>query len=331
MVSLFKDKTTTGVFRLILLSVVVHIRFFIHSPMVVLPEDNLLLAPLLNNLSVLPTLVLAMIYHGIVVIQALRLNYILGNYKLFPHSNFTVAMCYILFTGLIPSWCNITAALVINILIIWLIHLLCQLYHSTKPGASVINIGLVAGSAGLLYPPSFLLILIILLGVLIIRPFRFTLVITYIIGVTIPLYFLGTYLFLHDMLPGIGQYLPKISIHQPSQSENKGTFIASLSLIGICLISGFSYLQAGMHKLLILARKTWIILMIMVVLFLPAIFLLNNQLWPILLLTMPAAAALSGNLFYYNQKKILLSVIFWLFIFASWFFSFNGWELIIKK
>lgn len=330
MVSLFKEKTTIGVFRLILLSVVVHIRFFIHSPVVVTPPDNLLLAPLLRQITGLPTLVLAMIYHGLVVIQGLRLNYILGNHKLFAHTNFTVAMCYILFTGLLPAWCNITGALVINTLVIWLVHLLCQLYHTTKPGAVVFNIGLVTGIAVLLYPPAYLLLLAMLLGILIIRPFRFTQIVAYLIGAALPLYFLGSYLYLQGELTQLLQYLPKLKLQRPS-FDNRGTLIGSFALILICLIGGFTYMQAGMHKLLILARKCWIILFLMLLLLLPTIFTVQYATVVVLLLLMPASAAIAGNLFYYNQKKVLLSVLFWLFIFSAWFYSFDGWSLLSKK
>lgn len=330
MVSLFKEKTTIGVFRLILLSVVVHIRFFVHSPVVSPLPGNLLLAPLLQQLMELPTLVLAMIYHGLVVIQGLRLNYILGNNKLFAHTNFTVAMCYILFTGLLPQWCNITGALVINILIIWLIHLLCQLYHSAKPGAIIFNIGFLAGIAVLLYPPAYLLILIMFIGILIIRPFRFTQMITYLIGAALPLYFLASYLYLHDGLGQIQLYLPPLRLNQPS-FEDKGTLIGSFALIIICLVGGFSYMQAGMHKLLILARKCWIILFLMLLCFIPTIFTVQNASWTVLLLLIPASAAIAGNLFYYNQQKVLLSVLFWLLIFSAWFYSFDGWQFLPRQ
>ena len=329
MVSLFKEKTTIGVFRLILLSVVVHAKFFIHSPAVLPQPDNLLLAPLLGLIKNWPTLVLATIYHGLVVIQALRLNYILGNHKLFAHTNFTVAMCYILFTGLLPEWCNITGALVINLLIIWLIHLLCQLYHTQKPGAVVFNIGMITGISVLLYPPAFILVLIMLVGIMIIRSFKFTQVVTYLIGAVLPLYFLGSYLYLYGSFHQLYLYLPKLDFRQPLIA-NKGTLIGSFALIVVCLLGGFSYLQAGMHKLLILARKCWIILCLMLICFIATIFTVQDASWTVVLLLMPPAAAIAGNLFYYNQQKVFLSVLFWLLIFSAWFYSFNGWALLPK-
>ena len=329
MVSLFKEKTTIGVFRLILLCVVVHAKFFIHSPQVVVSADNLLLAPWLRYIVNWPTLVLAMIYHLLVVIQALRLNYILGNHKLFAHTNFTVAMCYILFTGLLPQWCVISEALVINILIIWLIHLLCQLYHTPKPGAVVFNIGLVTGIAVLLYPPAYPLVLIMLMGIMIIRPFRFTQLITYMIGATLALYFLGAYLYLNDQFNHLQQYLPQLGLYALDITQ-KGMLAGSFSLIVICLIGGFIYVQGGMHKLLILARKCWIILFLMVLFLIPTPFTLQSAGWTSAILLMPATAAIAGNLFYYNQQKVILAVLFWLLIFSAWFYSFNGWVLLPK-
>ena len=223
-----------------------------------------------------------------------------------------------------------TRPLVINILVIWLIHLLCQLYHTASPGAIIFNIGLLTGIAILFYPPAYILLLVMFLGILIIRPFRFTQVVTYLIGAFLPLYFLGAYLYLHGAFADLSLYLPKLGWHRPSL-ENKGTLTGSFILILICVTGGFTYLQSGFHKLLILARKCWIILCLMLICLIPTVFTVAHVDWTVLLLMMPACAGIAGNLFYYNQQKILLSVIFWLLIFSAWFYTFNGWQWLPAK
>lgn len=330
-VSLFKAKTTIGVFRLIILSLVVHMHFFVVPPTIIIPKQCVLIHGWLSPLAHWPTIFLALIYHIIVIVQALRLNYILGNNKLFSHSNFTVAMAYILFTGLIPAWCNITAGLLANILIIALIKLLCQLYTTQKPGNVLFNIGFLTGIGVLLYPPTYPLLLIMLLAIFILRPFKINQLFTYLIGVIIPVYFLASYLYLIDELSLIWTYIPELAWEIPVfEAGAIATLTGSLSIIAIAVFLGFLYMQGNLSKLLILARKCWIILCLELVLLIPIIFTLPDFDWSALILLMPAAAAIAGNLFYYNKQKIFLSVIFWLFIFSAWFYSFNGWQLLHK-
>lgn len=328
-VSLFKEKTTIGVFRLIILSLVVHAHFFVESPTVIIPASSVFLHDWLAVVATWPPLLLALTYHVLIIIQALRLNYILGNNKLFPHTNFTVAMAYILFTGLLPAWCNITGALLANILIIWLIHLLCKLYNTTKVGAMLFNIGFLTGISTLLYPPSYPLLLIMLLGILILRPFKINQLFTYLIGAILPFYFLGSYLYLTGDFKRIWQFIPGLHWSLPIL-EPKETLLGIAILLIICLLGGFLYLQSNMNKLLIIARKCWIILFLLLLFLLPGLITVPGFDWTALLIIMPAAAAIAGNLFYYNQQKIFLSILFWLFIFSAWFYSFGGWQLLPK-
>lgn len=331
MVSLFKAKTTIGVFRLIILSLVVHTHFFVVPPTIIIPKQCVFLNAWLSPVADWPSIFLALIYHIVVIVQALRLNYILGNNKLFPHSNFTVAMAYILFTGLIPAWCNITGALIANILIIAQIKLLCQLYSTQDPGTVLFNIGFLTGIGVLLYPPTYPLLLIMLLAIFILRPFKINQLFTYLIGVIIPVYFLASYLYLNDELPLIWSYIPKLAWKVPVFEQNAiATLAGALGLLAIVVFMGFLYMQANLSKLLILARKCWIILCMELILLIPILFTLPDFDWSELILLMPAAAAIAGNLFYYNKQKILLSVLFWLFIFSAWFYSFNGWQLLQK-
>lgn len=333
MVSLFKEKSTIGVFRLIVLSLVVHVHFFVVPPQVVIPANSIYLQHWLSGLNSWPPVFIALAYHVIIIIQALRLNYILGNNKLFPHSNFTVAMAYILFTGLLPGWCNITGSLLINILIIWLIHLLCRLYGSQKEGVVIFNIGFLTGICTLLYPPAYPLLLIMLLGIFILRPFKFNQTFTYLIGAVLPFYFLGSYLYLSGDFSRIWLFLPRLHWFIPSlapASFMKFILPGTGILVVFCVLLGLFYLQANMSKLLIVARKSWIILFLLFLLLLPGTFTVPGFDWAVLLLVMPAAAAIAGNLFYYNKNKVFLSVIFWLLIFSSWFYSFNGWQYLKK-
>lgn len=322
MVSLFKERTSAGVFRLITLSIIVHIHFFVAAPSVIIDAQQPIMHALLNPISKLPAVIIALLFHIVIIIQALRLNYILGNNRLFPNTNFITAMCYILFTGLLPIWANISSALIINIFIIWIIDLLTKLYNTQKAGKSVFNIGLLTGLSILLVPASAPLAFIVLLAILILRPFKMNELFIYIIGCLLPYYFLSAGLYYFDTINLLPNYLPHFALHLPGFNSKSSFITMTISVLALSFL-GFIYLQNNIGKLVIMARKCWIIITILFIFLVPIPLFIKGSNWPIDLFVITAAAALAANLFYYNKNKIFLSILFWLLIFINWFNSFG--------
>ena len=170
MVSFFKEKSTASVFGLVIISAGVRAFFWNHPPQfVIVPSDGLLYY-LVSPLLVLPVLLLPLIYQSIVVIQALRLNYAFNEVRMFPKAASTAALAYILLTALLPSWNNITAALLVNTLVIWLLFKLSKLYNTQQPKTLLFNIGLISGSTALLYFAASPLIIVVFFALSILRP-----------------------------------------------------------------------------------------------------------------------------------------------------------------
>jgi hypothetical protein len=299
------------------------VHFFVAAPTVAIDAQHPIMYALLQPLSKLPAIIIALLFHIIIIIQALRLNYILGNNRLFPNTNFTTAMCYILFTGLLPAWSNISVALIINIFIIWLIDLLTKLYNTHHSGKAIFDIGLLTGLSILLVPACAPLAIIVLLAILILRAFKVNELFTYIIGCLLPYYFLSAGLYYLDKINLLPSYLPKLTFHLPGFDSEASLFTMAISILTLSFI-GFIYLQSNIGKLVIMARKSWIIITILFIFLAPIPFFIKGYNWPITLFVIPAAAALAANLFYYNKNKIFLSILFWLLIFINWFNSFDA-------
>ena len=155
MVAFFKDRSPVNIVWLFLLSVAVHAHFFLFPPSVVASQNDGLISIFLNHyVSKWEPISIILLYHFLVITQALRLNYVFNNHRMFTRSSYLTAMAYILVTALFSQWNQLTPALVANTLIIWLFSQLITLYNSPKPKTLLFNIGLIIGGCILMYHPQ---------------------------------------------------------------------------------------------------------------------------------------------------------------------------------
>ena len=322
MVSFFKDKSPAAVFGLVIVSIGIRAFFFKQPPAIITSPNDGLIYYLLINLSTLSGTVIAILYHLIVVVEALRLNYALNDIRMFSKPAYTTALAYVLLTSLLPSWNNISAALVINGLLIWLIYRMIRLYSTQQPKTLVYNIGLITGCTVLLYFPSLPLALVAFFAVALLRPFRFNEWIILLIGIITPFYFLAGWLFLDNKFHLITDAL-KVFHLSVIRSANLLVMIATFALAAIAIIIGIFLWQSNNGRMVIQARKMWSILFIMLILLLPTVYFMKEA-WPnaLLLATVPAATFVS-NAFFYSKRNIGPALLFWLFvaliIYVNWF------------
>ena len=173
MVFLFRDKSIINILFVLLLCLLVHGHGFF-LPVTV--EANLntgyfgfllqhYLKPLLGTSGF-------WVYILIVMIQALRLNFLLAEQKMYPNSSYTVAMTYVLLTGLFPDWSVISPALLANFLLIWIYIKLTRLYNNPAPKTLLFNIGLLVAIMVLSYHPTALVVPVVLFALGIMRAFK---------------------------------------------------------------------------------------------------------------------------------------------------------------
>jgi len=321
-VSFFKDKSPAAVFGLVIVSIGIRAFFWKQLPTIVTSPDDGLIYYLLIRLFALHGSAIAVLYHLLVVVQALRLNYALNDVRMFSKPAYTTALAYVLLTALLPSWNNLTSALVINSLLIWLIYRMIRLYNTQRPKTLVYNIGLITGGTILLYYPSFPLAFVAFFAVAFLRPFRPNEWIILLIGIITPLYFLAGWLFLNDKFYLITDSLKifRLVIIRPA---NLLFTVITFSLAAFAIIVGIFMWQSNSGRMTIQARKVWSILFIMLILLLPTVYLMSDA-WPnaLLLATVPASVFVS-NTFFYPKRNIGPALLFWLFValivYVNWF------------
>lgn len=325
MVALFKDRSPATIFWLILLSIIVHSHFFANTPPVSAVNTEGVLAVFLNNyVAQLPSASIIFIYHAVVVLQALRLNHLFTDHRMYSKVNYLPAMVYILLTGVFTEWSSLTPALVMNTFLIWLFASMINLYSSHHSKTLVFNIGLLTGVCIILYHPSALLIPVAFFALMILRPFIITELLVLLMGVIFPFYLLISYLYLNDRLPSIKNYIPDWSLNL-LHIKNPIIFFTTVAIIIAAILLGLFYWQQENRRLLIQVRKNWVVLLAMFFVLLPLPFINKNAGIESLILCIVPASPLIAKGFLAPKKNTIPALMFWVIICLA---IVKNWQLI---
>lgn len=325
MVFLFKDKSFVSVFFLILLCLGVHAHLLISPQKILVVEDSGIISFIVANyLKILPQTFLTLVYMAVVLLQAIRLNILLNEFKMFTETGFTTAMAYILLTGFFPLWASITPALVANTFVIWIFIQLSKLYNNPSPKSLIFNTGLVIGAAILCYHPTAVLVAVVLFALAIVRPFIISEWFVLLLGASMPFYIISSLLFLNDKLQQLNTFLPHIKFSVPTPTTDIWFWI-NLSVTGALLIAGFFTLTNNSGRMVIQIRKNWSIMMVMALMLVPVPFMFLNAGLEAAVLSIVPLAALISNIFVY-PKKMLFPNLF--FVLAIIIIIHNNWVLI---
>jgi hypothetical protein len=321
-VSIFREKSSVSLFWLILLSIVAHAFFLVHPPAVIISGRAAAFFGFMKPFASMPDFALILLYHAIVIIQALRFNTVLNNLKMFPKQYFITALCYILLSSLYPAWGNITPALLVNFLIIWLFSLLSKLYNTSNAKPMIYNIGFITSIISILYFPAVFLAIIAFIVVGSLRAFRINEWMVLLLGIITPPYFIVALLFLTNHLNVINNYLPQVQPHGYNIKQNIPiliTAVACLYMVG----DGFLTWSANSGKAIMQVRRLWGILLMMFFLSIPVLFLLKEGYFGYLILGLLPAAAIASNTFIYSKSNMYQTLLFWLLIaviiYNNWF------------
>ena len=165
----------------------------------------------------------------------------------------------------------------------------------------------------LLYFPSFPLILVMFFTIAVFRPFRLNEWLILLIGIIAPFYFFGAWLFITDRS---GLVLQQLQIFQPHiiRPANLPLTIITLAITGAAIVAGIFLWQSNSGRMIIQVRKSWGVLFVMLLLLIPAVFIVNDA-WPnALLMAAVPASAFVANTFLYPKRNFVPAVIFWVFV-----------------
>lgn len=262
------------------------------------------LSPIGSSLPV----IYAIVAFALMFTQAISLNKIVTTHRLFNKPSYLTGMTYILITSLFTEWFHFSSPLIINTLLIWVLGQLCRLNNSPNPKTILFNIGVVTGLATFFYFPSIAFALLIIVGLLITRPFILPEWILSLIGILCPYYFMFSWLYLTDRLKDYR--LPEIGITIPQLRGDTLAYIA-LVIVFLVLIIGIYFIQTNIRKQLVQARKSWglIFLYLLVSLFVP--FLNETDNFEYWILAAVPVSVISSASFLYPERKWFPMAMHW--------------------
>ncbi|MBE7174172.1 MAG: hypothetical protein INR73_26590 [Williamsia sp.] len=280
---------------------------------VVYPADNFiyrLLVQLLDRLFAPMPVIFSLLAFAFLYIQATLLNRICNSLRLFPRPNYLVAMAFLLITSLVPEWSVFSAPLLVNFFMVWIWYRMIRLYNHPQPKTSIYNISVLTGLMPLIYSPALALIILLVLALVITRPFRVTEWMVALLGLFTPYYFLGAILYLTNQWK-VSTILPHMTLHVP-HVPTVWWVIATVALLALPFLLGAYYVQQHLGKIPIQIRKGWGLLLI----FLFAAVLIavsgpkgsfNN--W---ILAFVPLAAFHGATYFYMPSKAIAAGLQWI-------------------
>jgi hypothetical protein len=323
-VFLFRDKSIINIFFLVILSIGIHIHFFTVPPIVFTSgNDGVFSFFLRNYVAPLPPTVLFILYHAIVLLQAIRLNFVLNDLRMFQQSSYVTAMTYVLLTALLPQWCHISPALLANFLLIWLFTRLCRLYNHPSPKTLLFNTGLIVGLSVIFYHPTAIFMIVVLFALVEVRSFNTAEWVVLLMGIVLPYYFLLSWFFLQDKVSHFSSFIPLPGWSLPIQQWST-LLIVSLSLLLIILLLGLYYWQQFNKRMVIQIRKNWGLMLMLLLILLPIPFIYSSSGIESAQMALIPLAAFASNAFSYTRRLTLPNILFWMCI---GLIAYNNWIL----
>lgn len=311
MIGLFKQKSPGNVVVLLIFGLLLKLPLFLYPRnSLVTDNDGPVYQWLIASLGSPNAFTSSLIAFCLLYLQALLVTFLANEYRLMSRQNYLAGMSYLIITSLLPEWSYLSASLVTTTFVIWMFILLFRLYNAPNAKAQVFNIGLLTGLSSYIYFPPVCFILCILVGLMILKPFRLNEMALFLLGCLTPYYFFAVYLFLTDTLH-FSTLLPHLTIRIP-QVNNSLWLAASTLLLAIPFLMGGFYIQTHLRKMLIQVRKNWSILLLYLLLAFFVPFINSNQSLHAWVLAAAPFALFHACAYFYQPRKLVSMILFFL-------------------
>jgi hypothetical protein len=312
-IAIFRQKSPGNVAVLFIFGLLLKLPLFLYPKNIIASnKDGRLYQWLISLLPADNSLLYSVIAFALLYTQALMVNYLVNEYRMIAKGNYLPAMAYLLITSLLPEWNYLSSPVLANTLLIGMFIYLFRLYNSNKAKAQIFNIGLLAGVTSYIYFPSAAFIICILLGLMILKPFRLNEIVLFFLGCLTPYYFHAAYLFLFSEL-NFANFFPHLFVKTPP-IQNSIWLAASTVLLAIPFLVGGYYVQSNLGKMLIQVRKNWSILLLYLLLSFFVPFINSDRSFHTWILIAVPFAAFHACAYFYPVKRTFPLLLFFITI-----------------
>ena len=314
MIGIFKQKTPSNIFLLLVFGVLIKLPMFLHPHIpIVRADDGILFQWILQFAA--PTghsspALYPVLAFGLLFLQAIILTRFINTQRMMSRPTFFPGMAYLLITSLLPEWNYFSAPLIVNTILLFVLSGLFKIYNQPDAKGAIFNIGMALGIASFLFFPAITFIVWILLALAVMRPFKLNEWVLCIVGITTPFYFYAIYLFVDDKWSW-QHLLPHFSIGLPSIKQSMW-LAGSAFLLVVPFLGGGYYVQDNLRKMLIQVRKGWSLLLLYLLgaIFIP--FVNNSDNFENWVMAAIPFAAFHACTYLYSNLRIIPLLLFWL-------------------
>lgn len=315
MIKLFSGNNPFSIILLFFLGILLRLPQFSGLPIpAAVPEDGKLYQHFLNTCFIafgyLPGWHQILAYL-LVFIQALILNGLVNNQKLFTQPTYLTAFCYLLIGSFFPEWSMLSPALLINTFMVWTWAKMTTLTLQQRPKSVAFNISFGIGICSFVYFETIYFMLLLWVAFFMFRPFQLTEWLVSIIGLLTPYYFLAVYLFVCGNWQDFFSWIPPQQIKLPVFTLSIHTWVAMLLLL-IPLLGGWFMSMRYMPRLVVQLRKSWSLMLfyLVIALFIPIIHS-GGGLQPWMLALVPVSIFHSA-FYWHPHSKHIVGAVAWL-------------------
>lgn len=259
MLNLFKTFNPQTIILLIGFSFLLKFGYILHPGSLYIPDNSwgtdFLLQPLQKSIG--PDSYLWFILAQIsIILQALVINRLATEYKLYPIDSFIPAALFIMVSTLYPAWNVLSAPMLASWPILIAINNMLRLHITQSPRKLLFNSGILVTIAGILYLPSIIFALFIVWALVIRKTLSLSDILILILGLITPLYFVAIGLYLSDA-PWQSLSISKMGLIDLEIFMYDPKFVVSGLFILLLLLAGTINLNHQMDKNVEAIKKNW--------------------------------------------------------------------------
>ena len=240
--------------------------------------------------------------------QSISLNTVVNKLKLMSRPNYLPAMCFLLISAFFSEWNRLSSAMIVNTLLLWIWSSLNRLQQGDRPKTILFNAGFALGLCNFFYSYSFTFGLVIFAALLLYRSTRLNEYLVPLLGYLTPYYFILAYRYWTDNWLW-RDYLLNLNFSLPKMPDTQWALTGVLLILALAL-AGLYFVQQQSGKMLIQARKSWVLLLFYLLISLLVPFVnADFGYWVLCLVPLSAFMACA---FMYMPGKRFKNVLHWL-------------------
>ncbi len=313
MLRLFRNNSPFTVIVLFIFALVVKFRLLLHPAVPDPVADHFIYNYILRGLSVVfghSAFAYSMLAIVILFVQSLYLKSISVRHKLFPRYTYVPAFVYLLLTSIYMPFSTFSETLLVNWLLLGAMDIMFGFTQTTQPRKLIFNAAFLLSMAALFQFTMLAYFFLLLVGMVLFRPFNIGEWSVAAMGYLTPLYFLVCILFLSDRFFLLSQW-PGIGF---SMSAPTSIFYLIVMLAGLLILlsSGIYAMQLNVAMSNIYVRRDWIAMSFYLIISILVAILTDVAIKTAWLVTMPAISIVISHALLLEKNKRFSNFIFYL-------------------